>query len=133
MNNIVFSLVDKVHSFSSLNPIHPANLRNPRQQLHHNAAHMSSNCQPESFVRQGAAENHNHDREVIMRERMRTRLKKKMVTDNNCKKADRAATDPGLGTHTHTDTLAANCHSLHEEWRLLCTEYLNVPLSETAC
>lgn len=30
--------------------------RNLRQQLHHNAAHMSSHCQPESFVRQDAAE-----------------------------------------------------------------------------
>lgn len=74
-------------------------LRNLRQRLHHNAANTSSLCQPGSFVRQGTAENHNHDREAIMREQMRTRFKKKKksVSDNNCKKTGRAANRLWIG------------------------------------
>lgn len=45
----------------------PLCVRNPREKLHLNSAHISSHCERESSLRQGAAENHNHDTEAIMR------------------------------------------------------------------
>lgn len=53
--------------------------------------------------------------------------KKKSVTDNNCKKAGRAAEQTQDWTHTRSKlSLIAwgGCY-------LLCTEYLNVPLTKT--
>lgn len=106
-----FYVLDNVfiHFHPSLNvgQTHPSRfLRNLRQQLDHNAAHISSHCHPQSFLCRGAAENHTTTmtEKPFMEEQMRTRLKKKKsVIDNDCKEAGRQS--PGwLNAHATTHT-----------------------------
>lgn len=124
-----------VHPSLNVGQTHPSCfLRNLRQQLDHNATHTSSHCHPQSVLCQGAAENHNHDRKAIYGGANENKIKKKNAIDDDCKEAGRQSckTESGLVEHT--------CHHSHKlsltVWGgccLLCTEYLNVPLCETAC
>lgn len=85
----------------------PLCARNPREKLHHNSAHIGSHCETESSLRKGAAENHNHDTEAIMRSGWE-QDKKKNAIDGRERRREELQNRLSIG-----QTLRVNCRWLY--------------------